>query len=352
MLNQLKSISRGVALGIGVASLVLAFFAAGCGKKEEKKSEVSIHTKSQPVTTPAPQPQPRPVAPEAIEKEVAVVPEVKKEVTYDEAEAAFTERRYAEAVDLFTRYTGRKSENPWGYYMLGLSAWKAGDHATAESAFAQSLALDPKHVKSMLNLSRVLLETERPEEALIHIGSALDVDPESATAYRLQGRAQYQLGENERAIASYRSAIQLDNEDAWSMNNMALILIEQERFDEAIAPLARAIEIRGDVATFQNNLGMALERTGRFAEAVGAYEAAVALDGSNEKATANFDRLSAVTFDTEATPVDLAAAAAEFVEEIASWTDDSVALGSSTDLIQSGGDVTVPGVSDTTEVGP
>ena len=58
---------------------------------------------------------------------VIATPEPPKEVTYKDAEAAFLDTNYGEAVELFTRYTERKSGNPWGFYMLGLSAWKARD---------------------------------------------------------------------------------------------------------------------------------------------------------------------------------------------------------------------------------
>ena len=53
----------------------------------------------------------------------STAPVVPRIVTYDEAEAAFRSGSYAEATELFGSYVETKSENPWGYYMLGLSAW-------------------------------------------------------------------------------------------------------------------------------------------------------------------------------------------------------------------------------------
>ena len=50
--------------------------------------------------------------------------------------------------------------------MLGLSAWKSGDLAKSESAFEVALRIDPKHVKSYVNLSRVLIEQKRLDEAI------------------------------------------------------------------------------------------------------------------------------------------------------------------------------------------
>ncbi len=252
------------------------------------------------------------------ETEVTVdpVPEPPTEVTYDEAETAFHERRYEQAVKLFTLYTDRKTENPWGYYMLGLSAWKAGDHNGAEAAFTRALSLDPHHMKSYLNLSRVLLDTGKPMEALEKVREALAIDPESNVAYRLKGRVFRQIGQRPQAVDAYRRAIQIDTEDAWSMNNLGLVYIEEGLFDKALPPLSRAVELQSDNAVFLNNLGMALESTGHFCSARDAYESAVAINNSYEKASANMDRVAAVLEDPDLEPVDLAAVAQSFVDEI------------------------------------
>jgi tetratricopeptide (TPR) repeat protein len=246
-------------------------------------------------------------------------PEPPREVTYKEAEEAYHDRRYNEAVALFTRYTEQKSENPWGHYMLGLSAWKAGDPDAAEKAFEQALELDARHVKSRLNLSRVLLELHRPEEALVRVNEALLIDPESTDAYRLKGRAYRQMGQTNDAIRAYRRTIQIDPEDAWSMNNLALIRIEGGQFDMALPPLARAVELTGDVSIFLNNLGMALEGTGHFRAAQDAYQTAVDIDASYYKAAMNLSRIEGVLEDPDLEPVDLEVAARNFVDEIERW---------------------------------
>ncbi len=318
--------------GVAFLAMVAVFVAAIDWSKNDEiaanKLIVRTPKQSRPVQTVKPTP-PQDVArvPVPTEPRETVVPELEtpREVTYQEAETAFLDKQYDQAVDLFTRYTERKSENPWGFYMLGLSARKAKDFDKAEDAFGQALALDQRHVKSWINLSRVLLDTDRPAEALSKIDEALALDPESNAAYRLQGRAYHQLGQKENALDAYRRAIRIDAQDAWSMNNLALIHIEQGRFEEALPPLARAVELRSDIAVFFNNLGMALERSGHFRDAAEAYEAALSLDGSYEKASANFARVDVVLEDPTLEPVDLAVVARRFVDEIDSWNEVAVA---------------------------
>jgi len=294
-------------------AIMIALFVTfvGCGEKKPQPETAAVVVASQP-------PAPVPMPPAMVERatDVVVVPEPPKEVTYEEAEAAYKEARYAEAVDLFTRYTERKASNPWGHYMLGLSAWKAGQLAPAEAAFRQALQLDALHAKSWINLSRVLLDDGRPEEALIALDEAFVIDPVSNVAFRLQGRAHHQLGQVEEAEASYREALQLDSQDAWAMNNLALLFIEQGRFEAALPVLALAVETRTDVPLFYNNLGMALERTGHFHAAYAAYEKAVALDDSYEKAADNLARVETVEEEVGLMPVDLTALAQRFFEEI------------------------------------
>src|SRR6266568_3439140 len=60
-------------------------------------------------------------------------------VSFTDGQTAFTEKRYGDAERLFTAYTSDKPDNVWGYYMLGLSAWKAGDRDAAVNAFTLAL---------------------------------------------------------------------------------------------------------------------------------------------------------------------------------------------------------------------
>ena len=323
---NLKSRKEWLSLAAWIAALSLSLVLVGCGgerQSDDKGVVVRNPQRSQRATRPTP-PTPTPVtdttpAPVVPEAQVVSAPEPPKEVTFEEAEAAFHEKRYTQAVELFTLYTDRKSENPWGHYMLGLSSWQAGDHDTAQKAFERSLELDPHHVKSWLNLGRVLLDMGKPEDALIKIRQAVEIDPESGVAYRLKGRVFDDIGQKPQAVESYQRAILIDNEDVWSMNNLGLILIEEGLYGQALPPLARAVELQSDNATFLNNLGMALECTGQFRAAEKVYESAVAIDGSYEKAVLNLSRIQAVREDPGLEPVDLESIARAFTDAVQSW---------------------------------
>lgn len=212
-------------------------------------------------------------------------------VSFGMADSAYREHRYDDATALFKVYTEGRPTNPWGFYMLGLSSWKAGDRVQAESAFVEALALDSTHIKSQLNLSRVLLEGNQPESALVHIEAAIALDSTSSEPLRLRGRAFEALGKTDDAIVAYQRAIELDDSDMWAFNNLGALYIRLERFQDAIEPLKTAVQLNDQVATFHNNLGMALEHLGQFRAAEAEYRAAVVIEGTYGKAVSNLQRV-------------------------------------------------------------
>ena len=321
MLNTIRLRVTTIAIA---AVLIISALVTGCGEDNTSKTTRRVARKTAPSISNQP---PISSAPKAVpvDEQVAVQkvdpeePELPKDVAYEDAEAAYNNRQYKTAVQLFTIYTKNKDQNPWGFYMLGLSAWKAGDNEYAEEAFEKTLSLAPAHVKSLLNLSRVLLDTGRPEEALVRIDEAIDVDTGLHVAYRLRGRALDQLGQKDEAIESYQKAVSINEKDAWSMNNMALILIGQERYEDALAPLARATQIDTSRAFFWNNLGMALERTGRYRSAERAYSHAFEADDGHDKAYANLVRVQSVDEDASVESIDLGEYAQRFIEKMEDW---------------------------------
>jgi len=241
-------------------------------------------------------------------------------VSYEQAEAAYRAGEYDNAVSLFSAYLEQKPTNPWGHYMLGLSAWKAGDGRTAETAYETALSLDPRHVKSMLGLSRVLIEAGRADEALQELEFAAEADPTSPQVFRLMGRAYAELGRTDDAIAAYLDAIAQDDTDVWALNNLGYLYVQTSQHSEAIGPLARAVEIAPDNAMFQNNLGIALERIGFAGSAAEAFRAALAADATFAKAQVNLERVESRGVDLDIV-ADLDYYAQKFVAEVTSWRD-------------------------------
>ncbi len=241
-----------------------------------------------------------------------------------DAETAYHERRYRQAAELFRRYAERHPDAPWGHFMHGLSSWKHGDLVEAEASFGRALSVAPGHLKTLQNLSRVLIELGRVEEAWDMLQVAVDLEPTSNTTYRLLGRVFYALGQVEEAYDASRHAITLDDEDGLAMNNLVLIFIDQGRYEEAIPALARAVTLGDDVPSFHNNLGIALEQVGRFFSAAEAYRSALLVDPAYEKASMNLARVELVREGPMSQPFDLDGVAQRFTQNLRSWNRDAV----------------------------
>jgi tetratricopeptide (TPR) repeat protein len=283
------------------AVLLLAGFAAvGCSKPSETveaKAGSAASAAVKPVAT-------------AGEKRIdgegslpTAAPKITGPVSFGDGQAAYQARKYSDATAIFDRYTTERPANAWGHYMLGLSAWKSGDLAKSEQAFEKALSVDPQHVKSLVNLSRVFIEQKRHDEAVDRLSRAAEIDPESTEVQRMLGRTYHTQGKTDEAVAAYRRAIELNELDAWSMNNLGLMFLETERTDEALPLLTKATELRPEVPVFHNNLGMALEHTGRFRAAATAYKAALAADPGYDKAKRNLARVEAVQGGSEETKI-------------------------------------------------
>src|SRR3989441_9934815 len=115
---------------IPIATLMLG----ACGDKTPKSSDANAAE----VSTTAPE-TPGVARPPA----VATGP-----VSFADAQTAFKEKRYDEAARLFATYSTAHPDNVWGYYMLGLSAWKQGDPGRAGEAFEQAAKKEQTNAKS------------------------------------------------------------------------------------------------------------------------------------------------------------------------------------------------------------
>jgi tetratricopeptide (TPR) repeat protein len=291
--------------------LVLAYLLTGCAPPERRGREARVERTAPPAQVATVSHEIPATAP------VPSAPVVMGPVTYEVAEAAFREGRYDEAVVLFTSYVEGKPDNAWGHYMRGLSAWKAGDYATAETAYDAALERDPQHLKSMLGLARVLIETNRAADALEELELAVQVDS-SSQVLRLKGRAYDELDLVDEAADAYLAAIARDDTDVWALNNLGFLYIRVGRETSAIGPLARAAALAPDNATFQNNLGVALERSGFAGTAAEAFRAALAADSTFAKAGVNLERVEARGVDLDIT-ADLATMAQAFLDDVIAW---------------------------------
>lgn len=204
--------------------LIAAFGAIGCSKRDRKKTKPTTASVEQ--TTPVKSPSPPPAEADAGQSGFVPgsSPAIAERPSFADGEAAYRARNYLQAVAIFEDYIDRKPGNGWGYYMLGLSAWKAGDFQKSEKAFDQALSIDPDHVKSLVNSGRLFIEQQRHAEALERLNLAAAIDPDSLEVQRLLAATHQANGNVEEAVVAYRRVIDLKDNDAEALKQLALLL--------------------------------------------------------------------------------------------------------------------------------
>jgi tetratricopeptide (TPR) repeat protein len=204
--------------------LIAAVGVAGCSKRESRRARAAREAAEQAHAVKPPTESPVPVR----VRDEGVVPPVMPSVTvsssFADGEVAFRAKNYKEAVAIFEAYIDRKPGNGWGYYMLGLSAWKAGDFQKSEKAFDQALSIDPEHVKSLVNSGRLFIDQKRHDDALDRLTRAAEIDPDSLEVQRLLAATYQENGNVEEAVTAYRRVIDLKDNDAEAIKQLALLL--------------------------------------------------------------------------------------------------------------------------------
>ena len=194
--------------------LVATIAAVGCSKKgatsqDKTGSPISTQASVQPTD------RSKPIGLGEDDVAADTTPKFTGAVTFADGETAFQAGKFGDAKAIFERYVEQRPKNPWGHYMLGLSAWKTGDAMEAEKAFESALTLDPSHVKTLLNESRLFIEQKRHDEAIDRLSRAAEAEPESMVVYRLLGRTYQAQGQTDEAMKAYARAIEINDLDAW-----------------------------------------------------------------------------------------------------------------------------------------
>src|SRR5688572_6365303 len=90
-----------------------------------------------------------------------------------------------------------------------LAAHSSGDLARAEATYQQILSLDPRHAVAWNLLGIVAHQTGRHDQALQHVGRALQLKPADPDFHANYGRVLAANGETARADDSFKKSLAL-----------------------------------------------------------------------------------------------------------------------------------------------
>jgi tetratricopeptide (TPR) repeat protein len=154
----------------------------------------------------------------------------------------------------------------------------AGQLQQAERLCRQAIAEQPRHFPSRHLLALICAQRGNPDDALLELNAALDIDPGAAFAYYNRGIILQTLNRFSAALASYEAAIALKPDYAEAFCNRGNTLAELKRLDESLASFDRAIALKPRYGQALANRATVLERVGRSEEARASLESAIACE--------------------------------------------------------------------------
>jgi tetratricopeptide (TPR) repeat protein len=104
-------------------------------------------------------------------------------------------------------------EQPRTYYQLALVLRSKLDDSGEQQALEKALAADDRYAPAHCEIGRILLQDDRPAEAVSHLLSAIQDNPRDEKAYFLLARAYARLGEKDKAnqIVKRLQAVRKEN---------------------------------------------------------------------------------------------------------------------------------------------
>ena len=160
--------------------------------------------------------------------------------------------------------------------VLGVCTWQqARVYQNLETLWSDTLAKNPNAWLAHNNLSTILLQEGRIEDAIWHYEQALRIKPDLAEAHYNLGNALFQAGKIQDAIWHWEQALRLQPDYAEAHYNLGCALFQAGRMSEAIEQYVQTIRIMPGHAEAHNNLGLALAQVGKIQDAIGHYEQAL-----------------------------------------------------------------------------
>jgi tetratricopeptide (TPR) repeat protein len=123
----------------------------------------------------------------------------------------------------------------------------------------------------------VLIDLDRPDEALLSLRHALDLRPHYADAANLSGLILYQKDRFAEALEFFDISVRADPDQADALHMRALMLQKLGRLEESAADGARSAQFDPANADTHNNLGSVLHELDRFQESLACYDRALAV---------------------------------------------------------------------------
>jgi tetratricopeptide (TPR) repeat protein len=147
-----------------------------------------------------------------------------------------------------------------------------GQWGKALADCSRALELDPESATAWTDRGAVYRNLGQPDKALADCSKALELDPRYADAWVGRAATLVLLGRPNKAEADCQEALRLRPDDPLAYKALGAALYQQGKLTEAEAAIREAIRLRRDYAGAHYNLGQVLAAQGKLPEAEAAYQ--------------------------------------------------------------------------------
>jgi tetratricopeptide (TPR) repeat protein len=169
---------------------------------------------------------------------------------------------------------------------LGYALYNQGRRIEAEQAYRRALDRDSTYADVHAELGQLLLEDNRPAEALVHFAAAHRLLPYSAQTRFLLGNGYEATGRPDAAAAAYRRALEVEPHPEAALR-LGILLLDGGRLAEAEGYLVEARRLLPRDLNAVYRLSECYYRQGKYPEAEAALVAALALAPNDRQIQAN-----------------------------------------------------------------
>ncbi|MFP4041044.1 MAG: tetratricopeptide repeat protein [Desulfosudaceae bacterium] len=162
-----------------------------------------------------------------------------------------------------------------------------GEHDLAEEYCRQAVRIEPVFPEAFMNLGKIMLDRNRPDEAIDYLEQTVTLAPHLLPAYLLLAEALYKkTTRTEKAIQVCRQALTANPEFLDARRMIGTLLLADGQPAQALPHLQAVLRARPDHRAANLNTGMAWNRLGEPARALKYLEKTVLLAPDSARARA------------------------------------------------------------------
>lgn len=181
--------------------------------------------------------------------------------------------------------------NPDDALAAGRVAHQTGELKSAEAIYREILGRYPRHAAASYYLGALLVQTDRPRDAIVYLDCAVNQLPDQAEVLHALAIACHESGDHLAARRRYDRVLQIDFNHADAHYNLGRLLRRQGDLTNALIHLETSHRLNPFAVKTLNELGNACCDREDFGRALQAYGDAIALNPSFGKAHYNRGRV-------------------------------------------------------------